>query len=406
MLRRRTSLLSFGILVLALLAVACDDGGGDSSQSCVDDADCLNGFRCVALQDGQRACVAEDDASDTAETSEELDAEEAELELEDEVEEIPWVCDEGTLRCSIDENVERCAANTYVSEEDCEYGCEAAACLAEPRQGTCSEPIPIAIGEAVWSTTETLYNPNNWTAECVSSYGYPALGPETVFALDLDEPTYVNIKVTPRDLIYFGLYIRGECEDQTAQAHSICLGNASPGASGSYEGLLGAGRHYIIVDDFALSSHAPGIFKLELSEALRPACGGQIPVVLDPTTPVSITGNTALGADAEEWNEYHCPADGIQSTGSENIYQFALLRPERVAVAVTPLEPSDSRVGVYLRTECETRFSQVACGYTVGETAASFEADLEAGAYSLFVDDFSAGIDEAQSYQLELWVVE
>ena len=142
------------------------------------------------------------------------------------------------------------------------------------------------------------------------------------------------------------------------------------------------------------------------------ACGGQIPQLLDPSNgPVTVQGDTANGADSEEWLEYHCPNDAIQSTGSERVYAFALRDFSNVAIAGTPTNPASSKMGVYVRTNCNDQFSQLfdeanhrftGCGYTDGNATATINGQYRPGAYYLFVDDFPTSIDEPQQFTLTL----
>ncbi len=317
---------------------------------------------------------------------------------------LPGDCVSGATRCVLSV-LQSCVEGLWQTETTCQHGCEAGECLAPPPIGTCAEPLAMTLGATLISTTRTDNANMTWQRGCADAYAnLTPYGPETVFLLTLEAPTMVRFSVDPIDITYFGLYIRGTCAASETEAHSACGGSANPGGRFSKDVLLGTGSHYVVVDDFADANHPPGRFRIKAEAIVTPQCAGQVPRLLDLSTgTVSFSGDTATGASGTYWRQYDCPNDAISSLGKENIFGFAVAKRGRLTIQVTPTEPSDSKVGVYLRRHCGDRDSQIACGYTPGVSAVWMDVEaLPAGAYWLFVDDFASNIDGPQTYDLVL----
>ena len=215
----------------------------------------------------------------------------------------------------------------------------------------------------------------------------------------------VKFTVTALDQTYFGLYIRGTCDNPASQLHSACSGSPSVGGFFSVTTLMAPGTHYVFVDDFNLQNYGPGRFQLKAEQVIVPSCGALVPTIINvDTTPTVVSGDTANGSSMHNWLEYNQGCDAFQTGGKELIYAFALRNPSKLNVSVLPLDPADSKVAVYVRQACNDRFSQVACGYSPGNQAATItDAQLEAGGYYLFVDDFlSTRPDTPQSFDMTL----
>ena len=224
------------------------------------------------------------------------------------------------------------------------------------------------------------------------------------YALTLTEATGVTLTLEPQDATYFGVYLRGDCASSFGEYHDLCAGSESVSAPIVLETTLGPGTHHIFVDDFGDGGEGPGEFKLSVQGKIREVCYDQVPRFLDLSEgSVAVTGDTNDGTASTISNEYHCPNDAYQTSGNEVIYQFTLSERAELRGSATPLVPADSRLSLYVRSECDERLSgQVACAYTEGESPAVFLEELEAGNYYLFVDDFSQSVDTAGTYLLEL----
>lgn len=325
----------------------------------------------------------------------------------------PGGCTSGARRCSPfnSNSVQTCSGGAWMDSETCSNGCRDGACLGTAVSGTCSQPVPLSVGQTVIGTTDTLYNPNSWSQECRNRYAQQTgvsvspTGPESVFELNVTQPMMLRISLDALDPTYFALYLRSDCTTLDSELHSVCGGHSTPGGTFSIESFFGVGKYYVFVDDFGSDGNGTGTFELKVEQILLPECGGQIPVPLDVRSQVNLSDTTATGITSHDWNGPACETGIVQSTsGREKIYVFGLAQPSTVNIAAQPTDPVQSQVALYVRTRCIDRYSQVACGYTAGGDAAALPPNtrLPAGAYYLFVDDFTASIDQPQAYDLTI----
>lgn len=435
----RSSLLRSPASLVALFALAvlgasaCDDDGSGGTEGCRADTDCKGdricvGGTCVEQDMGMSDGMSEvSDATDMADVADSvgMDLDEVDTRVTDltsapdqdtsmpsdadVMEDVAPDCMEGESRCSLGGDVEQCEGGRWAVSEQCVAGCRSARCAMPGEAGTCTDPVAFGVGTVLEGTTDTTYNPNIWSQTCRSRYAQQTgvstspTGPESVFRLGVSEPQMLRLSLRALDPTYYALYVRTSCTNAGSEVHSVCGGSLEEGGNYVVERFFAPGEYYVFVDDFGVDGEGPGRFELEVEPVLLPACGGQVPQILDVREDLSLVGDTANGIASEDWHGSLCPV--VQSTaGNENLYVFGLPERATVRISATPLEPSDSRLAVYLRTRCSERFDQAACGYTAGDGSARIEQTLDAGAYYLFVDDFGASIDGPQTYQLSIQV--
>lgn len=317
-------------------------------------------------------------------------------------------CFEGTVQCTADgAGVQSCTGGQWGEPQTCAFGCNAGACLTQQVDGICASPIELELGVPSSSTTSGGLSTHTWSDACTRSYqGFSPVGPEKVFRFSLDESSAVAVDVTARAQTYFGVYLRAVCA-APGELSGACGGSAREGANVKLDYLLPAGEYYVLVDDFGKDGEGPGEFDLTVTRSTIPSCHGQTPVVLDLSSgSVTLEGNTAQGQSAAVWHAPQCPVIH-ESRGREQIYAVSVTTPVTLVAQATAIEPSPSRIGLYLRTTCENSLSQVACGYIddMSSDPARLQADLAPGTYYLFVDDFIGSIDEPQTYTLQVDVM-
>ncbi len=411
MLQRNAFLSLLLICVLGACLTACDDDAQPQ-----DDAD-------IPLDTVDDQLVPE--LTDTVELPPEVDGLDTDLaelpetldvvqdtgqdqaELPQDLSELSPICSEGEKRCSTTGDAETCMANLWVTVEQCHHGCVAGVCLEPTEQGSCGAPLPLLLDTPVEGSTVGGLSSHIWAQGCTNKYGYTPRGPETIYALEVPQLSFIDLRLTPVDPSYYGIYLRGSCSNPESEYHRVCSGNDTTANDTTVRALLGPGTHYVFVDDFAADGPGPGRFTLLATNTVTPTCHGQVPQLLDLSPgSAAVQGNTANGQSNTRGNEYACPDGATVGLGNELIYAFHLTAPSRVRARVTPTDPSDSKVSVYIRSECETRLSaQVACGYTEGDGPAIAEATLPAGEYYLFVDDFAPSTDTTQVFLLQLEVL-
>lgn len=313
-------------------------------------------------------------------------------------------CLEGMARCADDNmSIEVCTRDgIFGSNIACPNGCSAGKCLTDATPGSCPLALDLSMGTAITgNTTDAILSSHVWSEACTASYGDATSGPELWYSLDVPYTTAAEITLDPTSATYFGVYLRGNCSDPKTEVERACDGNLGVTTPFVIPTILAKGQYYVAVDDFADSGNGPGAFELRVDEVITPTCHGQVPGLLDLSSGMAnATGNTANGSSGTRWQTYDCPFN-LDTVGNEMIYAFALRTPGRVRATVVATAPDTSKVGLYLRTECEERYSQIQCAYDDGTGRdASFTADLPAGAYYLFVDDLASTQDEPQEYEL------
>jgi len=383
--------LSLVLLLALLFAVGCDDGPAATSDTFEDALDTTN-------TDGSDA-VPPDVIDETSPEDVVGDV------VADEVS-VDAGCD-GQKRCSSIGDIETCMGDVWVTTDQCALGCENGVCTIPTDPGSCGDPTPLPLNTEVTGSTDTGRAYNEWNQACTNAYGFRPSGPEQVFALELTAPSTVRFTLNAGKLTYYGIYVRTHCADETTTLSHMCDGNPSEGTGFTLEGVLPKGTSYVFVDDFGTDYAGPGEFTIKAEVIPTAVCEGQVVQWLDVSSGTAIAqGDTANGNNSTTGNEFDCPQDALQSSGKELIYGFVLDRTATVRAKVDNMNPADSLVLLYLRSECEVRLSgQVACGYTQGTGAALAEAELTAGDYYVFVDDFVSSVDTTQSFRLTLSVL-
>lgn len=270
--------------------------------------------------------------------------------------------------------------------------------------GSCSSPIPLAVGSAVQGTTAPSADRLDWSAACAADAGgFAADGPDDAYDVTSQSLAWLRHDLTALDGQYVALYLQGACGDDATSLHGACA-LSSAGGSVSVTTLVNPGVHTVVVDGFA-GGAAPfggGAYSLSVQPTFAPSCHGQVPTTLGawPSGVTVTADDTANGTPSTTWMGASCGA-GMLTTGAERIYAFALNQADRVQIDVTAVTPSTSAFGVYVRSTCEDRFSEEACTEAVAG-AATLTADLPAGVHFVFVDDFSGATDTTQSFDLTI----
>ncbi len=311
-------------------------------------------------------------------------------------------CTAGAKRCAWD-NVETCEAGVWVPTTYCDGGCESGSCLEFTSFGTCAEPLSLTAGVTVTGTTESTRNTYTWTEACRLAYGENPTGEETVYEFVVTEPAYYMFTVRPLEDFYAALYVRGICDEKDTQLRGACDGSGALRQQFEVTELLGSGSHYVFVDSF----DNVGTFELTVERVTTPVCGyliDQNPEIIDMAAPpIIIEDDTDDGFSltmASETSDHQCTT--FQTLGKELLYAFSLRVPSKLAISLTPVDPSTSSVAIYIRSDCNERYQQVMCDAARGQQL-STEVDLEAGAHYLFVDDLTSSTpDETQTFRLVL----
>jgi len=411
------------LVALALVGFsACDDGAGTASQN---DSAALDVPADAALDAEVAEELLEDGAADAPlEVADLTDAAQDLLdivedssnevadELDDVTQELPddvaLVCAEFEKRCSTTGNVETCNSNVFVETEDCAgFGCTNGVCEPSPTDACSAQTSLVAAGSANGST-DTLSDTHQWSNVCtLDYYGFTPTGPESVYALTIPTLGFYDIDLTSIDATYFGVYLRSACDDPTSELIEVCNGNDLAGGPIHLEGLFAKGSYSLFVDDFAENGNGPGAFSLSVQPKLTPGCYGQVPQVIDVSTgSVTLQGDTSTASNGTWAVESQCPQTAFMTTGAERSYAFALAQRKTVRITATPLTPADSELEIYLRSNCQDRYSQLACAYSpAGGITSTIQQELPAGGYTLFVDDFASVRDEAQTFTLTVEVL-
>jgi len=316
-------------------------------------------------------------------------------------------CIDGTQQCSDDGmGVQGCENGQLTTAMPCEFGCADGACLDSAVNGSCATPIELELGTAVTGSTDSPLSTHTWNSSCTMDYGFTPSGPETVYTFTLDTQGAVDINVSPITETFFGVYLRTACGDQSTELVGACAGNAAITEDAGFTYVLPSGEYFVIVDDFASQGEGTGDFELLVQSTGVPGCHNQVPQILDLSSgTTTVQGDTSQGNGGTFWNFSDCPSS-FETRGAEQIYAFTLLEPGTVTATASPIEPAMSKIGLYMRSDCEDRFSQMACGYgdDMSGTDATFTTDLDPGTYYLFVDDFIGSIDDPQTYELTVTV--
>ena len=394
---RDEAALEHGAVLVAVLSMGCSEGvigDSDSSKDIAQDVGIDKGDKPDLGVDESTQVDAEDTKDDQGVTPIDTSTDDTGT----------TGCTTGTTRCDGDGNVELCHNNEWIFGQSCSGGCAAGSCVAGATTGDCTTPIDVYLGTPVVGSTDSNSNPYTWSPTCDDLVGYSPTGPETIFKLEMISPQWVEINVKPIDAGYYGFYLRGECSNSSSELHDVCGANVQVNGTASVETLLGVGTHYIIVDDFQDSSYGPGEFILTVNTILNQSCLEQMPEILDLSDGM-IVKDGAVG-DALNHTTWLQDGEGCNSaldtTDGEVIYTFGLAEPQNVQVTLSPTAPVDGTFGIYLRPGCERGQSeQLACSYTIDGGDAVLEANLDAGAYWLFVDTFesSAGV-RGDAYRL------
>jgi len=313
-------------------------------------------------------------------------------------------CLEGMARCAADNmSIEVCTRNgVFGANIACPNGCSAGKCLTEASPGSCPLAFDLSLGTAVsGNTKDAALSSHVWSADCTAAYGDATTGPELWYSLDVPYTTAVEVTLNPLSATYFGVYLRGNCSDTKTEVARACDGNLSVSTPTVIPTILAKGQYYLAVDDFAEAGNGTGAFDLRVDEVITPTCHGQVPGLLDLSSGMATAvGNTASGSSGTRWQTYDCPFN-LDTVGNEMIYAFALREPRQVRVTAVATAPDTSKLGLYMRTDCEERYSQTQCAYDDGTGRdASFTATLAPGAYYLFVDDLASTQDEPQEFEL------
>lgn len=316
-------------------------------------------------------------------------------------------CVDFEKRCGASGNVETCNNNVFVQTEDCAgLGCTNGVCDPSPTDA-CSAETSLVAGGVVAGNTDTLFDAHEWSTLCTTDYyGFTPTGPETVFGLTIPTLGFYDIDLNAIDSTYFGVYLRSTCSDPTSELIEVCTGNDAAGDPVHLEGLFAAGTYALFVDDFAENGNGPGRFSVSVQPKLIPACYGQVPQVIDVSSgSVTLQGDTSTASNGTWSVESDCPQTAFQTTGKERSYAFALAERATVRITATPISPSTSELEVYVRSNCQDRYSQLACAYSPGSVSATLQQEFPAGGYTIFVDDFAAVRDEAQTFTLTVEVL-
>lgn len=242
-------------------------------------------------------------------------------------------------------------------------------------QGTCGNPIDLALGQPVHGTT---------AGASAALRGSCANGgaPERVYRVEVDRRALLNAVLQSG---YDGaLYLLRACN---AQSEIICNDDNPDTTRSQIEATVEPGTYFLVVDGYGDES---GEFDLLVSlselQSIAAVCGDASPLPIGQ--PVS--GTTAGSAN---YFQATC-ASGAQSP--DRVYRMDVPSRSRVRVR----QQSDHDGAIYIRRSCEDATTEIACNDDHRDQQHSvITTVLESGQYFVYADGFSAG--QAGSFQLQ-----
>lgn len=236
-------------------------------------------------------------------------------------------------------------------------------------RGSCSAPIPLAVGTPVRG--DTRQGQNALTGSCIRGGD----APEIVYGLTVEHRAQVTITINSD---YDGaLYLLGACNEPRSE---IACNDDAPNISRSQiEATLDPGTYYVVVDAYGSGA---GEFEL-IAQAtdlqnLAQVCQGA--AALAPGQ--AVTGSTA---GQPSYFTATC-AGGARS--SDRVYAVDV--PSRSRMRVRMQSTYDA--AVYVRRACQDPNSEVACNDDHRDTRHSMVVTtVDPGRYFVYVDGFSTG---------------
>ncbi|MEM1416328.1 MAG: hypothetical protein AAGH15_15575 [Myxococcota bacterium] len=247
--------------------------------------------------------------------------------------------------------------------------------------GSCSDPIPLALGERVSGVTTG--GPMQTAPPCIQANDTSA--PERVYSLEISERSVLSATLTTG---YDGaLYLLRECGQPSTVVE--CNDDAPDTSRAHIDAIVEPGVYYLVADGYG---NASGSYELEVSaRALQPlsAVCSAAPA-LTPGQPQ--TGTTEQGID---YFQATC-ADGAR--GPDSVYSLRVDQPSRLRVR----QQSDHDGVVYVRRDCQDPTTEIACNDDFGDTHRSLVTTLvQPGTYTVISDGFgSSPQGQAGNYTL------
>ncbi|MEQ8458186.1 MAG: pre-peptidase C-terminal domain-containing protein [Sandaracinaceae bacterium] len=247
-------------------------------------------------------------------------------------------------------------------------------------RGTCSSPLPLAIGTPVRGSTTG--GASTMTGTCIRG----GEAPERVYQLTVERRAQVSVTINSD---YDGaLYLLGSCGEMRSE---IACNDDDPNTTRSHiDTTLDAGTYFVVVDGYATES---GEFELIAQtqdlQSLAQVCGAATP--LRPG--VAVTGSTA-----GQPNYFTATCAG--GAGSPDRV-YAMDVPTRSRMRLRMQSTYDG--ALHVRSDCANPSSEIACNDDHQDTRHSMVVStLDPGRYYIFADGFSTSEQGDYSMRADL----
>lgn len=264
-----------------------------------------------------------------------------------------------------------------------------------PLNDTCARPERLVLDaqNRAHATGDTTYAHNDYSGSCGGLAGFS--GRDVVFSLDVPTDAAVTATVTRDSTVSPSyrpaVYIRSAiCDDASAAKEKLCVAASSPYNTASASAALSAGTYYIVVDG---QNGTSGAFSLDIVSQPRIAndtCSGAERLAFDGNGVATATGDLTEAVIDTTGSCVNSSFDLTNSyVGRDLVYQFNITQPKKVVVSL--VGSASLKPAVYVRSDCEDKFSELVCSTnsTAGATATTTLNHLRPGTYWVWVEGYS-----------------
>jgi hypothetical protein len=251
-------------------------------------------------------------------------------------------------------------------------GGTAVANAGEGGAGTCSQPIPIQIGQTL--SGDTTHAGSNQVGSCLGEGN----APELVYQLQVERRMLVTVAA---EQDYDGaLYIRSNCEDAQSEPGGACNDDDNDTSHSRVSAALDPGTYYIFADGFS-DNHGSFTLTVTGGDVPSPAEVCQQASALTPGQAMS--GQTSASSDPNVFQAScanHAP-------GPDHVYRLDVPQESRLQL----FQESDYDGALYVRRACADQNSEIGCNDDAEDVQHSrINTIVPPGTYYVFTDAYSA----------------